>query len=66
MRAGFAHYKGDGEWEFINDQMPNMLARFGVALQEAQRDQLAEWIRNNYQNHPTIDGLIVAMKGCKP
>jgi hypothetical protein len=53
MRAGFAHYKGDGEWVFIDDKMRDMLAEFGLALQEAQREHLAElmerqhaWISN--------------------
>ena len=53
MRAGFAHYKRDGEWEFINDKMRDMLAEFGAALQDAQREHLAElmerqhtWISN--------------------
>jgi hypothetical protein len=53
MRAGFAHHKGEGEWVFINDKMRDMLAEFGLALQEAQREHLAElmerqhsWISN--------------------
>jgi len=57
MRAGFAHYKGDGEWVFINDKMGDMLAAFAVSIAEqaehAQREELAElmerqhtWISN--------------------
>jgi len=53
MRAGFAHHKGDGEWVFFDDTMRDMLAEFGLALQEAQREHLAElmerqhaWISN--------------------
>lgn len=53
MRAGFAHYKGGGEWVFLNDKMRDMLAEFGLSLQEAQREHLAElmecqraWISN--------------------
>jgi hypothetical protein len=34
MRAGFAHYKGDGEWVFISDKMRDMLAEFANAIAE--------------------------------
>jgi hypothetical protein len=53
MRAGFAYRKPGGEWVFLNDKMREMLAEFGLELQEAQREHLAElmerqhtWISN--------------------
>ena len=51
MRAGFAHYKGDGEWVFINDKMRDMLAEFANAIAEhsenAQREEDAALIEPN-------------------
>lgn len=41
MCAGFAHYKGGGEWVFLNDKMRDMLAEFGVALQREERERCA-------------------------
>jgi hypothetical protein len=43
MLAGFAHYKGDGEWVFINDKMRDMLADFAMSISERaeqERDEL--------------------------
>jgi hypothetical protein len=52
MRAGFAHYKGDGEWEFINDKMRDMLVAFAVSIAEhaeqEQREELAELMERQH------------------
>ncbi len=40
MKAGFAHYKGDGEWVFINDKMRDMLADFAVSIAEHTESEL--------------------------
>jgi hypothetical protein len=38
MQAGFAHYKGNGEWEFISDHMRDMLAKFAeLVAQDAAK-----------------------------
>jgi hypothetical protein len=41
MRAGFAHYKGGGEWVFINEKMRDMLVEFGAGLQRDERERCA-------------------------
>ena len=57
MKAGFAHYKGDGEWVFISDKLRDMLAEFAFTVAEdaavSQREDIAElmerqhaWISN--------------------
>jgi hypothetical protein len=42
MRAGFAHRKPGGEWEFLSDKMREMLAEFGAALQRDERERCAQ------------------------
>ena len=44
MRAGFAHYKGGGEWVFLNDKLRDMLAEFGAELQRNERERCARLI----------------------
>jgi hypothetical protein len=43
MRAGFAHYKGDGEWVFINDAMRDMLTKFAVSVAETAEQEQREF-----------------------
>ena len=38
----------------------DMLA-FGRDCMTAERERCAKWVRDNYQDHPTIDGLCAAM-----
>jgi hypothetical protein len=74
MRAGFAHYKGDGEWVLINDKMRDMLAEFGTALQAAERERLLREVTHlhmaqatNNQNHPNAwhDGVDAALEAMR-
>ena len=52
MQAGFAHYKGNGEWVFINDKLGDMLAAFAVSIAEhaerEQREELAELMERQH------------------
>ena len=44
MRAGFATYRGEDGWEFINDKMRDMLADFAATVQAAERER---WIKKS-------------------
>ena len=55
MNAGFATYRGEDGWEFLTDQMRDMLATFGGALVAAEREACA-LIANDMDYSP--DGAI--------
>ena len=58
MNAGFATYRGEDGWEFLTDQMRDMLAAFGGALVAAERERIASLWAGCYtdaEGHGRVD-----------
>jgi len=70
-KAGFAQYKGDGRWDFINDTMRNMLAEFATEITKermnmTREEALARLIVLQHDNdheyaHTGADDVLVAL-----
>jgi len=54
MRAGFATYRCEDGWEFINDKMRDMLADFAATVQAAERERCAKLV----ETHDTYGDVV--------
>ena len=60
MNAGFATYRGEDGWEFLTDQMRDMLAAFGGALVAAERKRWTEVVMTELDSNGQAHAIVTA------